>query len=116
MIELEKTAIKKWNEETDKDVNVGDAKEIGTCKYCDECFALKDMKAHYLSHLDKEDTDTKIIKTEEDEEYNCLLLGEYVSIVWLDLNPSQKLQLCLLWGLNVSIVDLDSNPSKIKQV
>ena len=54
MNELEKIATKKANEETAEVVEVGDAKEIGTCKYCDECFPLKDMKDHYLTHLDKE--------------------------------------------------------------
>ena len=89
MIELEKIATDKVNENAEEVVEVSDAKsvEIGTCKYFDECFTLKDMKDHYLTHLDKEDTDTKIIKTEEDEEYNCLLLGKCVSIVRLGLNP-----------------------------
>ena len=64
MNELKKIATKKGIEETEKDVKVGDAKEIGTCKYCDECIPLKDMKDHYLTHLD---TDTKIAKIEEDE-------------------------------------------------
>ena len=57
------------NEDTAEVVAEGDAKsvEIGTCKYCDACILLKDMKDHYLTHLDKEETDTKITKTEEDE-------------------------------------------------
>ena len=69
-----------------------------------------------VTHLDKEDNDNKIIKTEEDLEYSCLLCGEYVSIVKLGLNPSQKVQVCLLLGINVSSVDLDSNPRKIEKV
>ena len=61
-------------------------REIGTCKYCDEIIPLKDMKDHYLTHLDKEDTVTKFIKTEEDEKYNWLLLGKNVGIIKLGLN------------------------------
>ena len=70
-VKVEKITTDKVNTETAEVVEVGDAKsvEIGTCKYCDECFPLKDMKDHYLTHLDKEDTDTKITKTEKDEKY-----------------------------------------------
>ena len=61
-VNVEKITCGKTNEETAEAVEEGDAKsvEIGTCKYCDECIALKDMKDHCLTHLDKEDTDTKM--------------------------------------------------------
>ena len=63
MIELEKIPSGRANEKAAKCNEVGDEEEIGTCKYCDECIALKDMKDHYLTHLDKEDTDTKMRQT-----------------------------------------------------
>ena len=68
-VNVEKITCGKTKEETAEAVEEGDAKsvEIGTCKYCDACILLKDMKDHYLTHLDKEETDTKITKTEEDE-------------------------------------------------
>ena len=68
-VKLEKITTDEANEETAEVVEVGDAKsmEIGTCKYCDECIPLKDMKDHYLTHLDKEDTNSKFTKIEEDE-------------------------------------------------
>ena len=87
---MEKITSGRANENAAKFVKVGDGKEKGTCKYCDDCTALKDMKDHYLTHLDKEDTDTKIIKMEEDEKYNFLPQSKNVGIVWLGPNPSQK--------------------------
>ena len=58
------------NENKVEDTEKGDknAVEIGTCKYCEECIALKDMKEHYLTHLDGEHKNTKPIKVEDDDE------------------------------------------------
>ena len=42
--------------------------EDGTCKYCDKCMPLKDMKEHYLTHKTTEDTEQ--INSTENEHHS----------------------------------------------
>merc|ERR1711892_1435102 len=82
LIKLEKIVKEEDSEDTADPVDIGDSKsvEIGTCKYCDQCIALQDMKDHYLTHLDKDHTDTKPIKIKEDEEETTTVKTKVVII------------------------------------